>query len=874
MVAKMILPLLGGTPAVWNTCMVFFQAILLAGYAYAHATTAWLSARGQVLVHVILLFIPLLVLPIAVGREWAPPDDHNPILWLLAILTVSVGLPFFVLSSSAPLLQKWFASTGHPSAKDPYFLYAASNLGSMLALLSYPTLIEPWLPLKAQTWIAQNHLWALAYGLLIVLVAACGWAVWRRAPQSKGWGTDAKGPTSEAEVWEELRNRPTTGQRVHWVALAFVPSSLMLAVTSYITLDIAAVPLLWVIPLALYLLSFILVFARWPLLLHKAMILIMPLAVLLLIFTMLGEIKMRVTTTIALHLVAFFLVAMVCHGELARRRPSPRYLTEFYLLMSLGGVLGGLFNALVAPMVFWGILEYPIAMVLACLLLPRWNPDGQPLLNHLFPGTMPKWVSNVLDFVLPIAFGTAVLGFLVFLGGGLGEKSALRGAHDLVIRGMKWLVQKASRGEYTDDHFSRVRSIVMYGLPVLVCYACVPRPLRFGLCVAALFLAGAQWEKIKDRDRDDHVLHQERTFFGVLTIKDAPYNDDSSDEEQVFRRHSLLNGDIMHGEEIFSPELEGQPITYYHKTGPIGQLFSSFQGPYAKHHLAVIGLGSGTMACYDQPGREITFYDINPAVVRIAQNPDYFTFWSNCQPTPHLVLGDARLKLEQAPDHGYDVIVVDAFSSDAIPIHLITREAIELYFRKLTEARPDQHQLYGGVLMVHISNRYLDLRPVLSNIAQDLRLFGMVEYDRNEAAPGKTSSEWVLLVRDREDLGWLAKDTRWEEFVSALGISVQVHSDIVEVETVDASGLGNRLGLETGDHILKVNGKLVQTADEVRAALPQVGEPFELAIQRMEKNDERWQTKDTTIQGIMKKSSVGVWTDDFSNLLSVFNWKG
>ncbi len=766
MIAKMILPLLGGTPAVWNTCMLFFQAVLLIGYSYAHLTTRWLKPRTQVLVHSLLLFIPLIVLPISIARRG--PEDWNPSLWLLSLLAVSVGLPFFILSTSAPLLQKWFSNTDHPAAKDPYFLYSASNLGSMLALLGYPTLVEPWLPLRAQSWLAQNHLWALGYGLLIVLVLACGWVAWRSAPKRSALRYEPGEPTSEAEAWEELRNRPTLWQRLYWIALAFVPSSLMLGVTSYITLDIAAVPLLWIIPLALYLLSFILVFARWPLILHKAMILIMPLIVLLLIFTMLAEIKMSITVTIALHLVAFFLVALVFHGELARRRPSTRYLTEFYLLMSLGGVLGGLFNAIIAPMVFSSVLEYPIAMVLACLFLPRWNPDDEAWLSRLFPNVFPKPVVLLLDVALPMVLGLVAYGLARFLAGGTLENTPLGRLQHWAFDGLKWLSTPRGDDEYNYDRYVRIRSIIVYGLPILLCYACVPRPLRFGLCVAALFVAGAAWDDRIAQTNNNKVLHQERNFYGMLTVKRI------TDTEEGYDTYSLLHGDIMHGQQIRSPFLQDEPITYYHRTGPIGQLFSSFQGPYTKNNVALIGLGTGTMACYSAPGRSLTFYDINPAVVRIAQNPDYFTYWQDCKPKPRLILGDARLKLEDAKDGEYDVIVVDAFSSDAIPIHLITREAVELYFRKLTE---------HGVLAVHISNRYLDLKPVLGNIAENLGLYGMVEYDSSEAAPGKSSSEWAVLVRQRDDLGWMASDDRWRvlEPKPPVGVWTDDFSNLVRV---------------------------------------------------------------------------------------------
>jgi hypothetical protein len=382
MIGKMILPLLGGTPAVWNTCMVFFQASLLVGYAYAHVTLAALGARKQAALQLFLLVLPFLVLPIAVKKELAPQGEGSQVLGVLVLLIVSVGPPFFVLSTSAPLLQKWFADTSHPAARDPYFLYAASNLGSMVGLLSYPILVEPYLSLSPRTWLSQSWLWTAGYVLLVALSAACAVILWRspRAAPSDKAATSSR----------STDRRPlTTARRLRWVALAFVPSSLMLGATTYITTDIAAIPLLWMPPLALYLLSFILVFSRMPPVIHRILVALMPLLILLTVFLMLSEIQpplpwfSATIWLILLHLILLFVVAMVCHGELARSRPDVGHLTEFYLWMSVGGVLGGLFNALVAPLLFDGVVEYPLAMVLACLLMPSLEGEaadrGRPL---------------------------------------------------------------------------------------------------------------------------------------------------------------------------------------------------------------------------------------------------------------------------------------------------------------------------------------------------------------------------------------------------------------------------------------------------------------------------------------------------------------
>ena len=364
MVGKLILPRLGGTPAVWNTCMVFFQAMLLVGYAYAHATGAWLSTRRQVLVHLLLMLVPLAVLPIAVASNVAPPATDLPVGWLLWQLFLGVGLPFFVVSSSAPLLQKWFAQSGHVRSADPYFLYAASNVGSLLALLSYPLIVEPAWPLEPQT-----TAWTWGYSALFVMVALCGGIVWRgRAVQDVS--ASLAGVPRE-ETFDEVAARPAWRQRLHWILLSAIPSSLMLGVTTYMTTDLAAVPLMWVVPLAIYLLTFVFVFARRPPIAHGLVAKLLPFLVLPMGVLLFFRPAQMEWLTIPAHLLTFFVVTMLCHGELVQRRPKVRYLTEFYLLMSLGGVLGGLFNAIVAPQVFTSIAEYPLVIALACFMLPR-----------------------------------------------------------------------------------------------------------------------------------------------------------------------------------------------------------------------------------------------------------------------------------------------------------------------------------------------------------------------------------------------------------------------------------------------------------------------------------------------------------------------
>ncbi len=462
MFARMVLPLLGGSPAVWNTTVVFYQAALLAGYAYAHLSTRWLGRRHQVALHAILLLLPLLVLPIGVPAGWSPPTADNPIPWLMALLLVTVGLPFFVVSTSSPLLQTWFAGSGHRSAVDPYFLYAASNAGSMLALLSYPLLVEPYLRLAGQSW-----MWACGYVVLVLLTLLCAAAVWRTArTENKAQRTKNQEPrtTERKGVLHTppehtppehtppehtppehtppehtppahtplVDNGPRTtdhpisaGRRVRWVLLAFVPSSLMLSVTTYLSTNIAPIPLLWIIPLALYLLTFILVFAGKPLLPHGAMVRALPIVLLPLVIVICAQATQPIWMMILLHVLTFFVATMVCHGEMAADRPPPQYLTEFYLWMSIGGVLGGLFNALLAPLLFATVVEYPLVLVLACLLratTDRPNEDGGWRMEDggstiLHPPSSilgPRW--SWLDLALPLAVGALVAGLIVGLG--------------------------------------------------------------------------------------------------------------------------------------------------------------------------------------------------------------------------------------------------------------------------------------------------------------------------------------------------------------------------------------------------------------------------------------------------------------------------
>jgi len=683
MFAKMVLPLLGGTPAVWATSMVFFQAALLAGYAYAHWSVARLGLRRQALVHLVLVLIPLILLPVSVPEGWTPPAEGEPIFWLLSLLLIALGLPFFVVSTSAPLLQRWFASTRHPAARDPYFLYGASNLGSMLALLAYPVLMEPRLTLAA-----QSRLWAGSYGLLAVGTIACA-VLLLRSPSRDVLGLPE----------EDLARRPdkgevTKGRRIRWVILAFVPSSYVLAVTTHISTDIAAIPLLWVIPLALYLLTFILVFSPKPILPAWPARLQPIVAIPLILALLEGGSRLPRALIIPLSLLAFFFAALVCHSRLAADRPSPGHLTEFYLWIAVGGVLGGVFNALVAPVIFDSVIEYPLAIVMGLLLAPP---------------TKRKPATNSLSPLAPVLLPFVVILLTLFL-----------------ILGAQRLWGEQGR-------------IVGLALALSSCLILLRRPLRFGLAIAAVMIAATL-----SKTESSSTLYAGRTFFGVQTVL--------VDEGSKF--HQLLHGTTLHGVQNTDPALRTEPLSYYHKDGPIGQVMTELPAADADQ-IGVVGLGTGTLACYARPEQQWFFYEIDPVIEKIAQDPELFTFLADCPGEHQIVLGDARLTLEEAPDGRLGVLMVDAFNSDAIPVHLLTREAVQLYMTKLEP---------NGVLAIHISNRYLDLEPVLADVARSLGLTALLRSDGQtveQLLQGKTNSDWVVLARKPADLAHLTQDERW-----------------------------------------------------------------------------------------------------------------
>jgi hypothetical protein len=720
MIAKMALPQLGGTPAVWNTCMVFFQAALLAGYALADRMSARLTFRAQTIILALLLLCALVVLPVDLeqsGRllawlghlridleRWAlSPQSaaENPIPWLLGHLLVAIGLPFVALSIMGPLMQRWFAVTERAVTTDPYALYAASNLGSMLALIAYPSLVEPLFTLGQQSW-----MWSCGYMLFLLLTLGCAVQVWRAAKQS---------PAKKAH---RLRTPPPIAagpiaarRRLRWIVLAFVPSSLMLGATTYLSTDIATIPLLWILPLSLYLLTFILVFGPRQLVPHAWMGRLLPgLTLLLVTLILLHDMQPPAWLVILLNLLTLFVAAMFCHGELALDRPPPSQLTEFYLWLGVGGVLGGLFNALLAPLIFPWVVEYPLGLLFACLL--RWRSSIDPRQ----PG------SRLLDAALPVGLGV------------------------LTVAGI-WTLQAYSIEP------PQLRVGLMFGLPAVLCYTLIDRPVRFTLGLGALIVASFFYVGSEGRP-----IYTGRSFFGVLRV--------TTDAQERF--HQIVHGNTVHGRQSLDPRLRREPLSYYSRTGPIGQLFTAMQDKLADAHIGLIGLGAGSLASYAQPGQTWTYYEIDPLVERVARDRRFFTFLEDCRARKlEVVLGDGRLRMRDVPDGQYQLIVLDAFNSDAVPVHLLTREALHLYRSKLAK---------GAILAFHISNRYLDLRPVLAALARDANLtfryrddLELIEEEREQ---GKEPSQWAVMVESPEYLGALAVDPRWRRPEDLPGIRV------------------------------------------------------------------------------------------------------
>jgi len=695
MVTKLVLPMLGGSPAVWNTAMVFFQTALLAGYGYAHLLQRVGSIKLQVGIHLALLLVAALFLPLSVNGLLGDPDPSAPIMWLLVTLALSVGAPFAVLSATAPLLQAWYARVraGHSDGKNPYVLYAASNLGSFLALLSYPVLIEPLATLSGQRgWFG----WSGGYVVFVLLIVALAFTVWRRRLDRTS--EPARLAASPPIPWRE---------KGVLVLLAAAPSSLMLGVTSHLSTDVASAPFLWVLPLALYLLTFVIAFQNRPWI---------PLAVTLIIQGATGAIVVLIVAfrsanwalAFGLHLTAFFVAALMCHQLLASRRPPPDRLTEFYLLMSLGGVVGGAFTALLAPVIFNMVWEYPLVLVLVGLA----RPWGRGRLTGTHIGT------------LVVAAVVAASPVLLSL----------------------WLnANDGARGWFYDSFPLAMDQLAMVMLmPVAICaFLMRDRALIFTAILLMITLS-AQWIA---RGYDWSL--SQRSFFGVMRVANSP------DPRLGGDVHVLMHGTTLHGAQARDSRFDCVPTLYYAAATPIGQAATIVEqrGPA---RIGVVGQGSGAMATYKRTEDAMTFFEIDPMVNELSRNPRWFTYISHCASGPiNTVLGDARLTLAKETAGSYDLLIIDAFSSDAVPTHLLTEEAIAGY---LTLLKPN------GVVLLHLSNRNLDITLPAIAAAQALGKPSLHQiYYEGDDSPemAEASTEALILSPTSQGLTDFMADGRW-----------------------------------------------------------------------------------------------------------------
>ncbi len=694
--SKLVLPRLGGSPGVWSVAMVFFQSVLLLGYAYAHLLTRCFSTLQAIAIHALVLVAAFAFLPLGIADGWHSAPAQHQEFWLLGLFGISIGLPFFAVAANAPLLQAWFSRTGHEHAADPYFLYGASNVGSFASLYLYILVLEPALALGTQSW-----LWTAGYGLLVLAILWCAAAVLQKPRPAM----EAQRAIADDDTAQTSDQAIPARQILVYLGLAAVPSALTIAVTAHITVDVASAPFMWVVPLSLFLLTFVLTFRSRSLIPLSALTAILPWTAIAAAAVILLPTLLPLWVELSVNLLAFFIAVLYCHARLYQLRPPASQLTAFYLWMSVGGVIGGIFAGILSPNIFDSVTEYPLLMLIVLFLLP---------FRHGM--TAAKLVTSA-------AFAAAV-------GGLLWMATWLKIVPDI------W------------NHASVALTIIG-----LVTLSAIVRLKSQAAACKLLFLTVPFFLFLRF---DQDIVHMERSFFGVIKVKDTV---DSS-------HRRMVHGTTVHGSismDAFGPEPgtgRPEPLAYYHVTGEMMDTLTAARavtgGPLGR--AAVVGLGTGSLLCHRDPAEIWTVYEIDQAVIDVASNPAYFRFVSDCAPDTKMVLGDARLTLESEPDGQLDYLLIDAFSSDSIPVHLMTREAIALFFSKLSD---------NGLLALHISNRYLELASVLAAIAdQDGYVIRYAQFDKSKAdtKPDQVfGANVAVLARHEADFGPLLANPRWKE---------------------------------------------------------------------------------------------------------------
>lgn len=642
MFAKMVLPQLGGSPSVWAVSTCFFQAVLLLGYCYAHVLNRFVAPHVAPLVHLVVLAIAYLALPIGLPSGASEPPADGAYLWLIGILAAGVGLPFFAVSANAPLLQAWFSRTGNPHANDPYFLYGASNLGSLLALLSYPVVIEPVLGLHE-----QSSVWTVGFVMLATAIAVSGLIMVALGGEAPSQSTAAK---------QDAAAPLTFNQRARWVLYSAVPSGLLVAFTTHLSTDVAAAPFLWVVPLALFLLTFVLVFRETPFISNVVLVRIQPILTAFTILSLVGTMFDWWQSSLVAFAV-FMVTTLVAHRALYEDRPAASHLTEFYLWMSFGGVIGGMFAAIISPQIFNVTYEFPLLLTLGMLCRPG-------VFSTLDEGE--KRMLCIGAFVSVVALGFGIL--IAYM---QSDKYATVMGICTITAGSVFLI--------VYSQYAKLQALIIGALACVVML--LPSNLNRG--------------------------EPSRSFFGVIRVLESPGGE----------ARRFLHGTTSHGAQRLK-DVNGNPITrpvpatYYYPGSPMAMAVNVAReasgNPASQFRVGIVGLGIGSMACYSKAEEAWRFYEIDAAVVAVATNPKKFSFLSTCRPNADIVLGDARLTVAKEPPHSFDYLQIDAFSSDAVPTHLLTAEAVKLYLDKLTDK---------GVLAIHVSNRHLDLAPVAAAAA-------------------------------------------------------------------------------------------------------------------------------------------------------------